>query len=113
MKLGGLGIDMLEIRRFKTLGKNNRFLKNNFSKQELDYCFSFTDYATRLAGTFCAKEAVFKSLDKNMLFSQIEVRRESNGKPTIWIGGRKEKSINVSISHTKTLAFAIAIKNEH
>jgi len=83
MKLQGLGIDILEIKRFGSLGKarNNRFLLNNFSKRELDYCFSFKNPAPHLAGDFAAKEAVFKTLGKNnILLSLIEIRRNKSGK---------------------------------
>ena len=114
MKPPGLGVDIEQIKRFKILSKrnNNRFLKNNFSKIELDYCFSFNDSATHLAGTFAAKEAIFKSIGKNILLSEIEVRREKNGNPTVWIKDLRQSKIIVSISHTKNLALAIAIKNE-
>ena len=112
MSIIGLGIDILEIKRFQGFGKNknSRFLSNNFSKNELDYCFSFKDRATHLAGTFAAKEAVFKSLGKDILLSEIEIRREKNGQPTVWIKNRKQNRTIVSISHTQNLALAIAMK---
>lgn len=114
MKLLGLGIDIVEIKRFQEFSqnRNSRFLVNNFTKKELDYCFSFKDCATHLAGTFVAKEAVFKSLGKDILFSKIEVRREKNGNLTIWIKNRKQNRTIVSVSHTDKLALAIAVKNE-
>lgn len=112
MKVQGIGIDMIEIRRFRGFGKNNRFLKNNFSKEELDYCFSFKDSATHLAGTFATKEAVIKILTRSVPLALIEVKRNRNGKPEIFIKNRREKSIMVSISHTEKLALAFTIKND-
>ena len=113
MKLQGLGIDILKIKRFDSFSKtrNNRFLLNNYSKRELDYCFSFKNPAPHLAGTFAAKEAVFKTLRQNNIFlSLIEIRRNKSGKPEVWIKNRRQKLILVSISHTAKIALAIAIK---
>lgn len=113
MKLRGLGIDILEIKRFVSFKKSldNRFLLNNYSKAELDYCFSFKNPGPHLAGIFAAKEAVFKTLRlDNILFSLIEIRREKNNQPVVWIKNRYQKSIFVSISHTAQIAVAIAIK---
>ena len=110
----GLGVDILEIKRFVPFRKdrNNRFLKGNFSKKELSYCFAFKNPVPHLVGTFAAKEAVFKALGKknNFLFSKLEIRREKNGEPKVWLNNRPQKSILISISHTATMAIAIAIK---
>ena len=113
MKLQGLGIDILEIKRFNSLSKNrnNRFLLNNYSKKEIDYCFSFKNPGPHLAGDFAVKEAVFKALEQSNIFlSSIEIRRNKNGKPEVWIKGHRQKSMIVSISHTAKIAAAIAIK---
>jgi phosphopantetheine--protein transferase-like protein len=109
----GIGIDIVETERFLPFEKEreNRFLIDNFSKRELDYCFAFCDSSIHLAGTFSAKEAVWKALsNKNILQSTIEIRRDTNGKPEVWIKNRRQKSILVSISHTTKIATAIAIK---
>jgi len=113
MKLRELGIDILEIKRFDSFGKNrnSRFLLNNYGKKELNYCFSFKNPAPHLAGVFAAKEAVFKTLGRNnILLSLIEIRRNKSGKPEVWIKGHRQKSMSVSISHTAKIAAAIAIK---
>lgn len=113
MGLHGLGIDILEIKRFDFFNKHrsNRFLLDNYSKKELAHCFSFKNPGPHLAGIFAAKEAVFKTLRRNdILFSLIEIRREKNGRPAVWIKNRCQKSIFVSISHTAKIAVAIAIK---
>lgn len=113
MKPMGLGIDILEIKRFDSFGKNrnSRFVLNNYSKKEIDYCFSFKNPAPRLAGTFAAKEAVFKALGQNnILLSLVEIRRNKSGQPEVWIKNRRKKSILLSISHSAKIAIAIAIK---
>lgn len=112
MLIEGLGIDLVKIKRFAPfiLDKKNRFLLNNYTEAELDYCFSFKNPAPHLAGTFAAKEAVFKSLTRNNISqSVIEIRRTKK-KPVVWICGHLQKSVKVSISHTDELALAIAIR---
>lgn len=113
MSLTGLGVDVVEIKRFISLKKNRQqyFLKGNYTQKELDYCFSFKDPYPHLAGIFAAKEAVFKTIgQKNFLQSSIEIRREINGKPAVWIKSRHRKSVLVSISHTDKIAIAVAIR---
>ena len=63
-RVQGIGIDIVEVERFREIAtdRTHRFLTNNFTAEELEYCFSFTDAATHLAGTFAAKEAAFKAL---------------------------------------------------
>jgi len=113
MTIKGVGIDGVNIKRFSPFksDRENRFLTDNFSMSELDYCFSFTDPVVHLAGTFAAKEAVWKALRKKDLHqSAIEVKREEDGCPEIFIGGCRQKNILISISHTNEVALAIAIR---
>jgi len=113
MTIDGIGIDIVEIKRFLPFKKDkgNRFLTNTFTQKELDYCFSFCDSETHLAGTFSAKEATWKALGKTgILQSKIEIRRNNFGKPEVWINNRRQTSILVSITHEKSVAVAIAVK---
>lgn len=108
----GVGIDIIEISRFKPLIKNHEhhFIKRNFTRQEIEYCFSFKDPQTHFAGTFAAKEAVFKCLGENdILQSSIEILRGKNGRPYVCINKKTRKNIFVSISHSRKNAIAIAI----
>lgn len=112
MILNGLGIDIVEISRlipFKS--RDDRFLTNNYSTTELDYCFSFKDPGPHLAGIFAAKEAVLKALGGDKIrLPLIEIRREKSGQPVVWIKNRRQRSILVSISHTAKTSIAVAIK---
>lgn len=114
MSLRGIGVDILEIKRFDPFAKkrHDRFLTSNYSEEELTYCFSFKDPRPHLAGTFAAKEAVWKALGRSdILFREIEIKRTKLGRPTAWIANREQKSTLISISHTEQVAIAIAIKN--
>ena len=112
MNLSGLGVDIIEVKRFDAFENNrdDRFLSDNFSPEELDYCFSFKNPAPHLAGTFAAKEAVFKTLGQdNLALSSIEIKRNKKGQLTVWIKQNCDQSVLVSISHTAETAVAIAI----
>ncbi len=113
MNVKGLGIDIVDVKRFNLFQKRkeDRFLNNTFSLYELDYCFSFKDSSVHLAGTFAAKEAVLKSLSRDdIILSNIEIRRDNKGRPEVFLLKKKQKSILVSISHSKVTAVAVAVK---
>ena len=113
MATSGFGIDVVDVKRFARfrLSRDHRFLTDTFSRAEIEYCYSFTDPAPHLAGTFAAKEAVFKALERgDILLSSIEIRRSKSGAPGVFVSGRVKKAVLVSISHTATLAVAAAIR---
>jgi holo-[acyl-carrier protein] synthase len=112
MRLAGIGVDIAEVRRFRTVLKEGktRFLDNTFSKAEQAYCGKYRDPAPHLAGTFAAKEAVLKATgDFSVPLTKLEVRRDKNGKPELWRDGRRSKKIVLSITHTSSLACAVAL----
>lgn len=108
----GVGIDLVEISRFKRISTNRTgpFLKKVFFEREIEYCFSYKDAATHLAGHFAAKEAVSKALGVTRYpFAEIEIRHKKDGAPEAYKNSKK-LPVFLSISHTKTLATAIAIR---
>jgi holo-[acyl-carrier protein] synthase len=113
MKINGIGLDIAEISRFRALLKKDsiRFVENTYTALEQTYCFSYRDPAPHLAGMFAAKEATRKATgDMTQQFSAVEVRHTKEGKPEIWIKGKRSRSILISISHSKGTACAVAIK---
>ena len=107
-----VGIDVVDISRFKPFvrNRNHSFLEKVFSKNELDYCFKYKDVSVHLAGLFVAKEAISKALGvKKYPYIDIEIRHAKDGSPEAW-NNYKKLSISVSISHTKSIAVAIAIR---
>ena len=107
-----VGIDVLEIERIKT---NFHFLEKILTKNEIEYVNKFENKQERIAGIFCAKEAIFKALNLDFLNHQeIEINHGKNGRPfPAFYGKTKEyflknyKKIDISISHSKTIASAI------
>jgi len=119
----GIGIDIVEIERFRRIVKRGgrRFLEKIFTKEEIDYCFSMKDPYPHLAGRFCVKEAVLKSLGLGMgmgvKLKDIIVCLDKSGKPYINAGDSLKKFMNkvpdsrilISISHSGEYVVAVAL----
>ncbi|OVE74917.1 holo-[acyl-carrier-protein] synthase [archaeon D22] len=112
-----IGIDIEEISRFK-LKREDNFIRDVFSEEEINYCYQKSKPEIHLAGIFCAKEAVRKTLNiKNYDIKNITVTHDDTGKPLIRL---KSEELNekytfvISISHTNHYATsnALRIKNE-
>ena len=113
----GIGTDIVEISRFENI--NDRafaaFLTKNFTKNELNYCWSKSAPAPHLAGRFAGKEAVIKALYSlditNIFYPAIEILNNDNGMPYVIINTYyKEKlDINLSLSFCSNLAVAFCV----
>lgn len=108
-----VGIDLAEISRFKPMARDKKhaFLKKVFSEDEIAYCFSRAGRAEHLAGLYAAKEATSKALGTEKYpFVEIEIRHAKNGAPEAWgrISGKPLK-VSISITHTATVAAAVAV----
>ena len=55
-----VGIDIEKVDRFKDFNKTK--LSRIFTKQEIEYCFSFSNPLPHIAGIWCAKEAFVKAM---------------------------------------------------
>lgn len=107
------GIDIEENSRFE-LERNSHFLLENFTEEEIEYCFSKTSPQIHLCGIFCAKEALKKIINEDGLsMKMVEIKHGIRGKPEISLKKDIEtsESFKVSISHTKSYSVAIVIKN--
>jgi hydroxyethylthiazole kinase-like uncharacterized protein yjeF len=113
----GTGIDIIEIARIDNLTCKEAFLKKMFTQNEIAYLE--TKKTESIAGYFCAKEAVVKSLGTGFFgfkFTDIEILKK-NSAPYVVLYGKALalsrdkgiKEIHVSISHSKEYANAIAV----
>jgi holo-[acyl-carrier protein] synthase len=107
----GLGIDIVEIQRIRQLHERygDRFLQRLFSTTETTYAFSRRDPYPHLAARFAAKEALIKAGggQKPLSWTQMEVRLDSRGKPSLYLEGSPSPSHLVSLSHTADYAVAV------
>jgi len=122
----GLGLDAVEIERFASWHtKSIKELSSVFSANEISYALASPAHsAERFAARFAAKEALYKALSTvcsahsyhlRGLCKAVEIIHASNGTPSYGITwellpcGIKPKSIHLSITHTKTVAIAVAL----
>lgn len=115
----GIGIDIEDVARFKSLIRDRRFLKRIFTDREIDYCSGKKNSAQHFAVRFAAKEAVWKALNHvirhqkpGLRHVDIGIKNDLHGKPQITLPkkfSRIEKKLEVSLSHTRTACVAVAL----
>ena len=126
MKIFGIGTDIVNIKRMdKSLKKHGKSFKNRiFSNSEIKYCENKKNPSSFYAKRFAAKEAFSKALGTgikgNIIFKNIEIRNNKNGKPSIKLNcyvdhylkkrvRNKKYSIHLSLSDDKPWAQATVI----
>lgn len=110
-----IGTDLIEVRRFrnKPLNDDNASFYNSiFTESELVYCMKYSDPYPHIAGIFAAKESIMKCLRRPLKMIDIEITHNEYGKPIAVVNCRKKTiRVRISISHTRSLAIAMAITN--
>ncbi len=110
--LEGIGIDIVEVERFKGAveRRGERLLNRLFTERELLYARGKKRPETHLAARFAAKVSVVKAFGLPMSFRGIEISNDDSGRPVAEvIGLDKSLRISVSITHDGGLAVAKAV----
>jgi holo-[acyl-carrier protein] synthase len=116
----GSGIDLVEVARIQYAVERygGRFLDRIFTPAEQEYCLRKRSAAESFAARFAAKEAGAKALgtgiQRGVTWLQIEVVRDSSGKPgLVFHGGAAQIAARLgaaravlSLTHTEALAMA-------
>ena len=119
----GIGTDIVDVERIRKLGSLEKFADKILSLNEYEVFKSQIDEkkVTFLAKQFAAKEAVSKALGtgigKDIRFNQIEILRNSDGKPYLNHNGMITTifsdlgitKTHVSLSDEKKCALAFVI----
>ena len=119
----GLGIDIIQNNRIETIIQKwgDKFLKKIFTDNELKLINKHQEKIQRYASNFAAKEAAVKALGtgfrNGIRFRNIELKRDSFGKPFIELAGstktfadnRGVNKIHTTISHEKEYSVAVVI----
>jgi holo-[acyl-carrier protein] synthase len=119
----GTGIDLAEVPRIAAAIERfgERFLRRVFTEDEVRYCESKANRMERYAARFAAKEAALKAIgtgwNRGVAWTDVEVRREPGGRPTIALHGQAAqfaaklgvRHIALSITHTREQAMAQVI----
>lgn len=124
----GVGTDIVDIARFKDIKPT--FVNRVFTTAEQEYMYKKSTQT--IAGLFAAKEAVAKAIGTGFAGfgpRDIEIGHTALGQPQIKLhgnakqelkhalakrcagckGGKMQVSINISISHTATVAMAFVV----
>ncbi|WP_426350127.1 holo-ACP synthase [Alloiococcus sp. CFN-8] len=116
----GVGTDIIEISRVeKAVKRTSGLLEKIFTPEEIKSAGNGRR-SESLAGYFAAKEAMGKALGtgiRGFSFKDIEVYKDSLGKPCIKVTGPAEnicdsmgvRSIHLSISHSRDNAMAFIV----
>jgi holo-[acyl-carrier protein] synthase len=120
----GIGVDIVEIGRIERAveNKKERFLNRIYTPTEQEYCRSKPRPYRHFAARFAAKEAVSKALGtgkRSMRWTDIEVCRDSKGRPFIKLTGGAaarahdqgvaDVAISLSFNRDNAVASAVAI----
>jgi holo-[acyl-carrier protein] synthase len=117
----GIGIDLIEVQRIgQALSRGGeRFLKRVFTSREQVNAKEHSEsrMIEHYAGKFAAKEAVVKALGsglRGMHWTDIEILKEPSGKPVVALSQELEIRFDypmlfISITHTRTLCFALCL----
>lgn len=116
----GVGVDVELIAEINI--ENDTFIERNFTAEEIKYCSNAPNPRSSFAGSWSAKEAVFKSLEveskgAGASLKDIEIVHDVKGAPTVKLTGaalaaaskRGVKNVKVSISHDDVQSVAVAI----
>ncbi len=117
MKFVGIGNDIVEISRIHKAIQKEAFVKKVFTEKEIALFLSKNSKTEFFAGRFSAKEAISKGLGtgvRNFSLTDIEILSSPIGKPIVTfknnISHLNEKYlVDISISHSKEYATAVAI----
>lgn len=118
MSQNAVGVDIEEVKRFKALVRNRKFMDRVFTKQEIAYCSAKKRKLEHFAVRFAAKEAVWKALSDflrgkkaHLGHRDIGVKNDAFGKPQVVLPkafSSIAKRTTLSLSHTSSYAVAVA-----
>jgi len=112
-----VGLDLIEIERVRSALERARFRERCFTEAERDYCDSRANPAQSYAARFAGKEAVGKALGCGVRFTWKEIEIVGRPRPSVLLSGKtkawaekmKVGQVDLSMTHTKGVAAAVAI----
>ena len=118
-----VGVDLIEIERIRrALDRHPGFRQRVFTEAEIAYCESRPNPAQHYAARFAGKEAVGKALGFGVAraFAWKDIEVTGRPKPSVTLSGRvaawAEKvgagAIDLSMTHSRELASAVAVVSD-
>ena len=115
MKTIGIGVDIVDNLRIKTLIKNRLFIKRIFTNKEIDLSKKLKDKTPYFSKRFAAKEAFVKSVGTgfryNLNFQDISISNDKLGKPYFLISNKIKNLIKKKFN-IKSFNFLLSIADE-
>ena len=117
----GIGNDIIEIERIEKAISKEGFKDKIYTQRELENIKKRGNRAETYAGVFSAKEAISKAIGtgvREFSLTNLEILNDDLGKPYVVISEKLDKiikskkedyQIEISISHSKKYAIAMAI----
>ncbi|WP_405348964.1 holo-ACP synthase [Fusobacterium animalis] len=117
----GIGNDIIEIERIEKAISKEGFKNKIYTQRELENIKKRGNRAETYAGVFSAKEAISKAIGtgvREFSLTDLEILNDDLGKPYVVISEKLDKiikskkedyQIEISISHSKKYAIAMAI----
>ena len=97
MKTIGIGVDIVDNNRIKSLIRNKTFINRTFSKKEINTSNKHSNKTNFFSKRFAAKESFVKALGtgfrNNLAFKDIEIINDKLGKPYYLINLKIQKMI--------------------
>ena len=109
-----IGIDISSIKKFrdKPFKNNESFYRKIFSEEEIEYCLKFKNNSEKFAGKFALKEAVIKSINEQIAFSEIKTSYLDSKILIRILGTNKNYRFNASLSHENESAIAVVVSEK-
>ena len=115
MKTIGIGVDIVDNNRIKSLIKNKKFVNRIFSKKEITISKKYLNKTNFFSKRFAAKESFAKALGtgfrNNFNLKDIEVINDKLGKPHYLISSKIKKLIKKK-KKTKNFQLFLSISDE-
>ena len=117
----GIGNDIIEIERIEKAISKEGFKNKIYTQRELENIEKRGNRTETYAGIFSAKEAISKAIGtgvREFSLTDLEILNDDLGKPYVVVSERLDKiikskkenyQIEISISHSKKYATAIAV----
>ena len=117
----GIGNDIIEIERIEKAISKEGFKNKIYTQRELENIKKRGNRAETYAGVFSAKEAISKAIGtgvREFSLTDLEILNDDLGKPYVVVSEKLDKiikskkedyQIEISISHSKKYATAIAV----
>lgn len=106
MKIVGVGIDIVELKRIKNVKQKSRLAEFFFTKEELSDLKNSTNSVEFLGSRIALKEAIIKSSPNNLHYHDFILYKEKN-KMKVRFVDKKYKKYKVFLSLTHEFKYAI------